>query len=525
MQAARMLIVSILFFLLLGSTPYFREARADTSDVIETSEEIETDDDSELSDFEEDDTAGFGEEKGFGDIKVDLQDTGIMPVEESMITFGGFFKEEADYSYAKDDPDYSKIRSTLNLSLDLKISEDWQAKIMWNGFYDYVYSYRGRDKFTDETLEVYESESEFRDVYVDGGITRWMRIKIGRQIIAWGQSDTSQITDMANPRDLRELGMVDLEDARIPVGATKLAFLFGSLELDAVAIHEIRVNKTPAAGSEFDFLQDVRALSFYKIDDEEVPESNAENTEYLVRLFKVFNGGDFGVTWADVYEDYFHLDFSKLVVSNVLPDPTKALFQLTVIPRHKRIKTYGFSANLVVGSWLYKTELARKVGIALARNDIETQLKAAVTSVAMSGGSSKIFDEDSGVIKTWSEKNVLNGMIGVEYSGFTDITLSLEAVGEQIEDYEDNLNSKELTGQLSFIGTYTALNDTFDAQLFWIHFTGDNGDVFRVNAGYDLIDALNLSGGFIVYEATEEDATVYNLRKNDRVFLSLKYSF
>lgn len=521
MRSSNILVLSFLFLLVLVSNPLWHIALADTTDDVETLATDETEDD---SDFFEDDSAGFGGEKGFGEIKLDLQPTGVETTDESIVSFGGFIKEEVDYSYQKDEPDYSKLRSTLNLSLDLKISEDWQAKVVWNGFYDYVYSYLGRDEFNDDTLAAYESESEFRDLYLDGGITSWARIKIGRQIIAWGQSDTSQITDVANPRDLRELGMVDLEDARIPVTATKLSLLFGSLELNAVAIHEIRTNKMPTEGSEFDVLQNIGAAGVYNIEDEEIPESDGENTEYLVRLFKVFNGGDIGLVWADIYDDYFYLDFEELVISNAIP-PTNAVALLTVVPKHKRIKTYGFSANMVSGSWLFKTEVAQKVGVAIPRKDIETQLTSVVASMALSGINSATFEKDSEKIKTWTEKDVLNGMIGIEYSGFTDITLSLEAVAEQIADYEDTLSSEELTAQLSFIGTYTALNDTFDAQFFWIHFTDENGDVYRVNLGYDVIDALNLSGGFIWYEAAKEDATVYNYRKNDRVFLSLKYSF
>ncbi|MCG8336112.1 MAG: hypothetical protein MJE63_16485, partial [Proteobacteria bacterium] len=257
MTAYRFLITFCLIATMLMLTPLASVGFADNHEETPASKETDSfEDDEDLSGFYEegddgfsgfdeevDDEDGFGEEGGFGDIEVNLDDIDLSATEPSAVTFGGFIKEEVDYSHAYDDPDYSKIRTTLNLNLDWKIATDWKAKIIWNGFYDYSYAYRGRDEFNDETLETYESESELRETFVDGGLTNWFRIKFGRQIIAWGQSEASQITDVANPRDLRELGMVDLEDSRVPVTATKLSFLFGSLELNAVAIHEIRANK------------------------------------------------------------------------------------------------------------------------------------------------------------------------------------------------------------------------------------------------------------------------------------------
>ncbi len=515
MAVYRLLVSLCLITTMLTVTSLVLPGFADNHEELPANEETDTsEDDDDLSGFyDADDDADFGEEGGFGEIEVNLDDIDLSDSEPSAVTFGGFVKGEVDYSHAYDDPDYSKIRSTLNLNLDWRIATDWRAKVNWNGFYDYSYRHRGRDEFTDETLETYESESELRETFVDGGLTNWFRIKLGRQIIALGQSEASQITDVANPRDLRELGMVDLEDSRVPVTATKLSFLFGSLELNAVAIHEIRGNKMPSEGSEFDVLQSYRSPQII-IEDEETPESIGENTEYLFRLFKTFNGGDFGLMWADVYDDYSYLAFHELVTTG------SDNFQLTLVPRFKRIKTYGFSANMVSGSWLFKTEVARRLGVAIVRSDIETQVGTLLATTAT-------YDEDSEVIKTWREKNTHSGMFGVEYSGIQDTTISLEAVGERIEEYEEeeNLSSKETSAQMVLVITYTALNETFDAQLFWIHLSDNNGDVYRVNLEYDIVDALAVSGGFINYEASDEDATVYNYRNNDRVFVSLKYSF
>ncbi len=474
--------------------------------------------DEELSEFEDDSEleAGFDADTAVDVSK--LKQAESRSPENQFIQFGGFFKEDLGYSYEheSDQPEYSKIRSVLNLAADLKLTKNWRVKAVWNGFFDYAYSNYGRDKFTDETLDTYESESEIRDFFVDGSFTGWLRLKFGRQIIAWGESDVDQITDLANPRDNRELGIVDLEDARIPVLSTKVSFLLGSWETNLVAIHENRPNKAPAAGSEFDPLADLRGM--FTINDEEISENNADNTEYLVRVFRSFNGGDIGLVWADVYNDGYHLDFESF-------NATAPIKKLSVTPRHKRVQTIGLTGNIVRGSWLFKSEVARKSGAALARNQ-EDLIEQMTTAAILAGTIGKTyFSQETGVVETWSNKDLMLGMFGVEYSGLDDLTLNIEGNFEKIESYEDNLSSSETSGSITFRASYSALNDRFNTIVYWFHLTDDNGDVYRINLDYDLKDALNLSGGFIFYEASDEEALVYPFRKNDRFFTALKYSF
>ncbi len=505
-----------LFFLILLSVLIFatiptEQVYADTTDN-QMFESAETEDD--LAGFDEDEDSGFSDDSDSDELS-SIQDE-INDAEGRFLSFGGFFKEDIGYSYEHEEnqTDFSKIKSILNLSLALKFSNSWQMKGVWNSFYDYAYINFGRDKFTEETLDAYETESEIRDMYLDVSLSGWLKLQFGRQIIAWGESEIEQIVDLANPRDNRELGMVDIEDARIPVFATKFTLSFDTLEANLVAIHEIRSNKAPAAGSEFDPLAWLRNV--FDINEEEVPGSEYDNTEYLIRLFKSFNGGDVGLFWADVYQDSYHLDFESFDVSTNL---------LSVTPRYKRIQSIGFSGNLARGPWLFRTEIAMKTGVAVARNqeDLSAQIMQTVMSSGITG--TTFYNRETRVITTWSEKQLLQCMLGFDYSGFENITFSVEGNLEVIKDHEDNLSSNENSGSLILHLKHTAMNDTLTTDLFWFHLTEDNGDLYRINLDYDLNDALTLSGGAVVYEASKEDAQVYPFRKNDRLFSALKYSF
>jgi len=536
------LVVAILFFSVthVFAQGSIEESGSSTESMAEADESLESFGEDSLEGFGDDSLDSFSDEgsdaegvdeTGLGGFEIDLGDISAEVEKPSDLVLGGFVKLDLGYSSMHEDPDFSKIRTILNFGADYKFNKNWRFKGNWNGFYDYaaqqqyrlsVWLRKGKDQLMEETFDRDESEAEIRDFYIDGVVSKSFQVKLGRQIIAWGESESTQIIDMANPRDLREMGMVDLEDARVPVTASKFSFLTGQWELNLVAIHEIRSNKIPAEGSEFDLFQGLRN-SGIQLEDEEVPESNSENTEYMIRLFKIFNGGDFSLVWADTYDDSPRLDFYKFVsipASQDLP----ASQTLTLIPRHQRIKTLGFSANLVSGSWLFKTEMGRKTDVAVARKDQQSQLLASLQTI-IPPPSDGIYLEERALLQGWSSKNIDQGMLGLEYAGVTDLTLSLDVSGQKINEYEENLASPEVGISYSLRATYAAFNDTLKSTLFWIKFPENNGDVVRGNIDYELGEALALSFGAINYISDDETATVYPYRDNDRLMLGFKQSF
>ena len=44
-----------------------------------------------------------------------------------------------------------------------------------------------------------QSEVELYDAYVEGSITDSLDMKLGRQVVIWGRSDTLRVTDILNP--------------------------------------------------------------------------------------------------------------------------------------------------------------------------------------------------------------------------------------------------------------------------------------------------------------------------------------
>lgn len=447
------------------------------------------------------DDVGFEESDSFVEVDLDLTEIKAAEPEESWLH--GYIKEEISRAYQKEDPYWNKIRTILNLKLEIPISESWRTKAEWNGFYDYAYTLENRDDFSDETLEAYESESEIRDFYIDGQITSWLQLTLGRQTIVWGESDYFQVTDLVNPRDNRELALVDIDDARIPVGALKIAFIASGWELDLVAIPEIRSNKNPVNGSDFDPYIAYRSQGI-TIADEEIPDSNSENVERLIRLYRAGMGGDMALTCAEVYDDSPYLDLDWSFQNSML--------DIQLIPKHQRIQSCGLAVNLATGAFIWKVEAATIKKRAEMRNDLAEEL--ARLSVNPS------YDAQS-----WSEKDINQFVLGFDYSGLTNFTITLELFAEQIEDYEENLLAKENSGMLALQTSYSTWNETLDIGFLLLALSDNDGSIFRINIDYDVMDALNVGLGLIMYETENEKAQLYQYRKQDRAFASIKYSF
>ncbi|MDP6935746.1 MAG: hypothetical protein QGG40_22690, partial [Myxococcota bacterium] len=77
------------------------------------------------------------------------------------------------------------------------------------------------DQWDEPTIEAYQSQLLPREAWVAGslGVTE---LTLGRQVVAWGEGRLSGVLDVVNPRDLREPGMVDLEDLRLPVSMARV---------------------------------------------------------------------------------------------------------------------------------------------------------------------------------------------------------------------------------------------------------------------------------------------------------------
>ena len=324
---------------------------------------------------------------------------------ESWSNLSGSTGLNASYSYAKDTPadktqaDWSgltKLRSYFSLTWDAKLGENWKTRIYGKAFYDLAYGMKDSETFSDEVLSELEKEVELREIYLEGSPFRSLDIKLGKQIVSWGVANSLRVVDVLNPTDDREFGMTDLEDIRLPIAMTKLDYYLGNLKLEAVAVHQIEFNKSAPFGSDFN-------PSTQKI-NEVIPESSAENTEYGLALIGTFSGWDASLHWAQYFDDTPHFKITKVtIIPGVGAVPT-------LEQRHSRLTMGGATLSIPFGNFLWKAEAAKLQGMEFAL----------VTD------------------KTFSRTDVL---VGSEYSGWSDTSLTLEFGEQHLNDFDVKLEA------------------------------------------------------------------------------------
>ena len=396
----------------------------------------------------------------------------------------------------------SKLRTRVNLEYNNQLADNWQMRVSGYSFYDSAYALRDRDNYSDAVLDSYEAESEFQEVWVLGKLSSQMDIKVGRQIVVWGRADSYRVLDILNPIDNREPGLVDIEDLRLPVAMVKADYFFTEeWQSSLIVIPEIRFSKNPPIGSDFEIIP--------AIDFEENEPEDFKDSSYAAAVTGVFSGWDISFHAARYWRDapYLNPQFDPLNFANPLQGSTL---------EHSRLTMLGMGGNYTKGAWLLKGELAWLDGVDYSTTSVQN-------IVVAPGPIFAAVEMPTGTV----EKNRVDALVGIEYFGISNSSLSVELVQQYIPDFKDNMqliDEEKNTTSVAFRATHSTFNDRLDLTLVVFGAMGDAGGGERFDAEYDIMDALTLKAGVIFYE--EGDKIPFNsYYDNDRVFAELKYSF
>ena len=468
---------------LLGHSAYAQEIdMSGFDDAPVSTEENIASSDSLLDGFDDTSTSSATVEsssdamEGFDDT---LTSTSTDTSEETSTDFGltGKLTEQVTYALYNDEPhdNISSVKSSLLLDYDHKFENGWRVKVNAKAYYDAIYDIRGTEKFSKQELDALKSEVELFDAYVEGSITESLDMKLGRQVVVWGRSDTLRVTDVLNPLDNRRPGMVDIEDLRLPVAMAKFDYFIGDWRVTPIAILEQRFSKNPPFGSVFNPLPVVSPAN-----------ESYDDVTYALSVGAEFSGWD-----VNFYAALVRNDAGQLIL------PTAS--QPSPIIAHDKIEMYGTALNVLTGSWLFKTELA-----------YFDKLKYSTTGD-----------------KEFSRTDLL---LGVEYNGIADTLISYDIVTRNMGEYDDRLISeaiplKKHDYQHAFRVTSDFMNATLTGN-YLISLYGEKlneGGFQRLWVKYELMDGVNMNvgvvdyiGGSVVFDAVKD---------NDMVFADISYSF
>ena len=419
-----------------------------------------------------------------------------------------------------------RLRTRLNLQLDAELPEDWKLRLSGYGFADPAYALNGRHEYTHDVRSRYEFDADFLESWIQGRLLPDLDLKLGRQIVIWGRSDTIRVLDVLNPLDNREPGRVDIEDLRRPVGMLRSDYYRGPWSLTAIAIPEIRFDDNPAPGSDFSFdaaLGEGGGAPAIVTLQETIP-NDFSNWEFALAANGIFEGWDLSFHAAWIYDDRPHVVNSELPADRIVFDTPGGPVPVGIRLEHGREWMLGSGGNYAFGSWLAKAELAYFGGVDFCDEfpRADDPNPPALPPLPPGAAIQPCRGED---------KDRIDAMIGIEYYGIEDATLAVEVANRRVLDFEGELrnafdfaqrNSEEIALRWTQSFFREKLEITLLAYLFGWHV--QDGAILRFSADYDLRDALVLTGGLLLFEAGDA-IPISAWGRNDRIFFGIKWSF
>ncbi len=409
---------------------------------------------------------------------------------------------------------FAKGRQSVDLKADYG-SGDLEAIVSIHIEKDLAYDH-DRARFDAATLRDYGSLFQLREAFIaySAGAWEWT---FGRQIVAWGEGDAVSPLDVVNPRDMREPGLADLDDLRIPVFASRIGYFVGAHRFEAMAVHEANFGlRTPPRGpfSPLTWMLDntaeikgLLALTGASLDAVAFDFSHGQerfavaNQQGLARWVYKGEGIDLGIYAASVLDQQGIIDIGvadKTALSEVLQGKRT---EIDLALDHRRYEVFGTSGAWATGSLLVKWEAMFERGHPYNAGTFP----------------------DMNVV----EANAISGMLGLSYSGIDDTTVALECGKTHLLDKVDGLffpvdqpvlmlraMHEAMRGKLRLLAAGSAMG--LKAELGWL---------LRAQATYQPMDAFGATLGYITYQPTEQLGPFAGLTEHDRLFFRLRWDF
>ena len=362
----------------------------------------------------------------------------------------------------------NSLKTSLLLDYEHKFDNGFRVKTNAKAYYDAIYDLRGKEKYSKDERDELQTEVELFDAYVEGSISDNLDMKLGRQVVVWGRSDTIRVTDVLNPLDNRRPGMVDIEDLRLPVAMAKFDYFVGDWRFTPMAVLEQRFSKNPPFGSAFN----PSAIS------------SPDDKSYSDILPALSIGGEFSDWDVNFYAAQLRDDTGYVNDGEI---------------KHDKVTMLGTALNFLHGSWLFKSELAHFDGLKYTSTPNQEFKRTDI-------------------------------LLGTEYQGIADTAISYDIALRRVHDYDAGLINEPLsvqknTYQHALRVSSDFMNATVKAN-YLISLFGkklDEGGFQRAWVKYDIADGIFANLGYVDYigGSTRFDA----VKNNDMAFFDVTYSF
>ena len=377
-------------------------------------------------------------------------------------------KEELIYSYKAKYPhnNISSLKTTFYINYRHTFNDNFKFTINALASYDAIYHLRDRENYASSETKELEKEIELFDFYVQGKLFKNLDIKLGRQVIVWGQSDNIRISDVLNPLDNRRPGLNDIEQLRLPRFMMRLDYFVNQWRIVPIIIFENRFSKLAPEASVFNPRQ--------------IPSSHDKYSDisYALNIKRNFSKIDLNLYFSRIYNDEGYIVNSK--------------------QKHKKGNMFAMDASFIKDSWLIKTEVAY------------------LKNLKYTSFHNKEFTR-------------ADTLAGFEYHGFKDTSISYDLALRKIHNYHSSLftllDIREKTYQHAF-----RISSDFEHSTIKVHYLlskfglkFNEGGYNKLWLDYSISDNKKISVGIIDYISGSKS---FDLASNkDMFFFNISYSF
>jgi len=382
-----------------------------------------------------------------------------------------------------------------------------------------------RSEFDQATLDAYQSQVYLRESHAALSFDA-LDITFGKQIVAWGEGDVISPLDVVNPRDMREPGLADLDDLRLPVLSTRVGVFAGYHRFEAMLIHEAYFGLLSPPRGPFSPLPAVidasgglpegslegAVFDSLELSYRHTPERYSLDAQQLLARWVYKGPGlDTALYAGSVRDQQGVLVGGRVteVLTFDLDDPLGARLEnrLAIEQRHPRYTMVGHSGAVPWSDFLFKWELYGN----LARS----------FNVRADPADNLLFGVDV------EKRSAVGGMLSATYAGITDTRIFVEfgkawlvsGAGDVLFPFEaPNLavraHHEQLAGDLTFDAAWTAMG--WQAEYGWLG---------RAEVGYKFYEAMRVAVGYITYQPGSELSFLSAFGRHDRLFFKYRWDF
>ncbi|MFY0663083.1 MAG: hypothetical protein JXQ97_00540 [Natronospirillum sp.] len=402
----------------------------------------------------------------------------------------GWAQHKTAYGYRDPEPGFSRAAADITRFESSLYGQgsvrfgDWSARLAGSLEHDWLPDAENAGlwsgyAFTGEQAEARQWQWLWADSYLSWQSGDWW-LQGGYQTLAWGQAESIAVLDVLAPRDQRWPGQVDLEQMRLPVPALTLNWRG---QLDLVVLDGTQSDRLAAPFDEFDTLAELRATG-----SEIVEQTPANHLGYALRWQQRWSGVDVQVMAAQL--NSYTPSLRAVTMGGMGPERIEL--------RQEPVQVLGGGVQWVRGAWLWRTEQAWHRGGQLP------------TSQAL---------------EPWVDVDEWRSMMGVEYSGWSNLTLSAEVGALYLLRNADTVDADEWRWSQSVRTRWTGWNDRLALTLQAVGLPGDEGWLTRAEAEWKPNDPLSLSLSVVEYHAWRDEQALYAVRHNDAITLNLRFGF